>query len=197
MTRLAALAGLRESQEKMNITGNIVQAQGAVEMPSPTPAPTSRSILTTLDEVREACVTVAAVARRCLTIYTPDLEPQLYDTHAFLEVVKRLVLARSYARVRVLIAEPMRTIREGNRFLAMGRRLTSYIDLRNVHTDYRNNAAAFLIADDRALVYRLQASRWDGMAEMNDTAIARKYLSYFDEVWRASEPEPEVRMMRG
>jgi len=157
----------------------------------------SRSVLTTLDEVRNASVAVASIARRSLTIYTPDLEPQLYDTHAFLEVVKRLVLARSYARVRVLIGEPTRTIREGNRFLAMGRRLTSYIDLRNVHADYRNYAAAFLIADDRALVYRLQASRWDGIAELNDTAVARHYLSYFDEVWQASEPEPEVRMMRG
>ena len=157
----------------------------------------SRSVLTTLEEVREACVTVAASARRSLTIYTPDLEPQLYDTHAFLEVVKRLVLARSYARVRVLIAEPARTIREGNRFLAMGRRLTSYIDLRNVHVDYRNNPASFLIADDRALVYRTQATKWDGMAELNDVPVARKYLTYFDEVWHASEPEPEVRMMRG
>jgi hypothetical protein len=157
----------------------------------------SRSVLTTLDEVRTASVTVAATARRNLSIYTPDLEPQIYDTHAFLEVVKRLVLARSYARVRVLIGEPTRTIREGNRFLAMGRRLTSYIDLRNVHIDYRNYASAFLIADDRALVYRLQSSRWDGIVELNDTAVARKYLSYFDEVWQASEPEPEVRMMRG
>jgi hypothetical protein len=160
-------------------------------------ASSSRSILTTLEEVREAVVEVASTARRNLSIYTPDLEPQLYDQHAFLEVVKHLVLARGYARVRVLISEPSRTIREGNRFLAMGRRLTTYIDLRNVHVDYRNNAAAFLIADDRALVYRLQANRWDGMAELNDTAIARKYLSYFDDVWRASEPEPEIRMMRG
>jgi len=157
----------------------------------------SRSILTTLDEVRAAVVKVAATARRNLCIYTPDLEPQLYDQHAFLEAIKRLVLGRSYAHVRVLISEPARTIREGNRFLAMARRLTTYIDLRNVHADLRNNAAAFLIADDHALVYRLQATRWDGMADMSDTAVARKYRAYFDEVWHASEPEPEVRQMRG
>ena len=48
----------------------------------------SRSILTSLDEVRHAVVEVAASARRNLSIYTPDLEPQLYDQHAFLEVVK-------------------------------------------------------------------------------------------------------------
>ena len=175
----------------MGLVQSVVQA---VALPEVAP---SRTILTTIDEVRQAVVKVAGTARRNVCIYTPDLEPQLYDQHGFLEVVKRLVLGRSYARVRVLISEPARTIREGNRFLAMARRLTTYIDLRNVHADLRNNASAFLIADDHALVYRLQSTRWDGMSDMNDTAVARKYRSYFDEVWHASEPEPEVRLMRG
>jgi hypothetical protein len=163
-------------------------------------ATSSRSVLTTLEHVRAAAVKVATLARRGLSIYTVDLEPQLYDQHAFLEAVKQLVLARSYTRVRVLIAEPARTIREGNRFLAMGRRLTSCIDLRNVHADYRHhvsNSAAFLIADDRAFVYRPQAASYDGISELNEPVTARQYLTYFDEVWHASEPEPAARLMRG
>jgi len=54
-------------------------------------------------------------------------------------------------------------------------------------------SAAFIIADDRALVYRVQASRWDGIAELNDPLIARKYLAYFDEVWHPSESDLEYR----
>ena len=158
----------------------------------------TRSILSTLEEVRTQVAAVASVAQRTLAIYTQDLEPQLYDHDPFLDAVKRLVLARSYARVRVLIADPMRAIRDGNRFVAMARRLTSYIDMRNVAKELRNNPAAFIIADDRALVYRLQASRWDGIAELNDPPIARKYLAYFDEVWHASESDLEYRaQLRG
>ncbi len=140
----------------------------------------SRTILTTLDEVRSASVAVASQAQRMLTIFTQDLEPLLYDQNSFLDAAKRLVLARSYAKVRVVIADPSRTIWDGNKFF---------------HKSVAPNPSACLIADDRALLYRLQASRWEGIAEMVDQAVVRKYLGYFDEVWRASEPESGLRQM--
>ena len=156
----------------------------------------TRSILTTLDEVRAAAVRVASAATRMLTMYTPDVEPALYDQPAFLEAIKRLILGRSYAKVRVLIADPARTTFETSKFIGMARRITSHIEVRHLHADLRNNAAAFLIADERALIYRLQASSWDGIAEMNDPPVARRYLAYFEDVWQASEPHRELRQIR-
>ena len=153
----------------------------------------SRSILTTLDEYRAAVTELVTRAQRSLSIYTPDLEPQLYDQDCFIEPLKRLVLARSHARVRVLISDPNRVSREGNRFMQMARRLTSYIDLRNVSPEYRSNPCSFLVADDKSMAYRQQSSRWDGIVEFNDQAIVRRYLAYFDEVWAGSIIQPELR----
>jgi hypothetical protein len=107
--------------------------------------------------------------------------------------MKRLVLARSHARLRVLISDPARVSREANRFMQMARRLTSYIDLRNVSPEYRNNPCSFIVADDKAIAYRQQASRWDGIVEFNDAALVRRYLAYFDEVWAGSMIQPELR----
>jgi len=52
-----------------------------------------------------------------MSIYTPDLEPDLYDQTAFLEIVKHFVLARSFSKVRVLLVEPTRVMRDSNRFV--------------------------------------------------------------------------------
>jgi hypothetical protein len=156
----------------------------------------TRTILTTLEEVRGAAVQVAASATRLLTMFTRDCEPQLYDQPAFLDAIKRLILARSYAKVRVLIADPARTQFEMSKFIGVARKITSHIEVRHLSAELRNNASAFLIADDRALLYRLQASRWDGIAEMNDPPVARRYLTYFEEVWVASEPHRELRQIR-
>jgi hypothetical protein len=103
------------------------------------------------------------------------------------------VLAKSYAKVRVLLADPSRVVYEGSKFVHLARRITSHIEIRRVKSQNRDNQSAFLIADDRALVYRLQASRWEGIVEMNDPVVARRYLNYFDEIWIASEPEAETR----
>ena len=153
----------------------------------------SRSILSTLDEYRAAVAELATRAERSLSIYTPDLEPQLYDQDCFLEPMKRLVLARRHARLRVLISDPARASREGNRFMQMARRLTSYIDLRNVSPEYRGNPCSFIVADDKAIAYRQQCSRWDGIVEFNDASVVRRYLAYFDEAWAESQIQPELR----
>ena len=139
---LAQLANARYSPESMSGKGGARAARG-MEM---------LTVLTTLAEVRSAVSQVAASAQRLISIYTPDLEPDLYDQTGFLEVIKHFVLARSFAKVRVLLAEPTRVMRDSNRFVAMGRRLSSCIDLRDVAAEARQRASAFLIAEDRAIV---------------------------------------------
>ena len=183
---LAQLANARYSPE--SITGKS-GARGARDMEMLT-------VLTTLAEVRGAVCQVAGSAQRLISIYTPDLEPDLYDQSAFLEVIKHFVLARSFAKVRVLLAEPTRVMRDSNRFVAMGRRLSSCIDIRYVAAEARQRASAYLIADDRAIVYRMRADTWDGVADINNPPVARLYLQEFDQIWDASAPEHGLRALR-
>jgi hypothetical protein len=153
----------------------------------------TRSILSTLDEYRAAVAEIAKRANRSLSIYTPNLEPLIYDQDMFLEPLKRLVLARGHARLRVLISDPARAARDGNRFMQMARRLTSYIDLRNVAPESRRNPCSFIVADDKAIAFRQQASSWEGIVEFDDVAIVKRYLAFFDEVWAGSLIQPEMR----
>ena len=162
------------------------------------PAGRSESLLvfTTLIEARQAVNRAAAGAQRLMSIYTPDLEPDLYDQTAFLEIVKHFVLARSFSKVRVLLVEPTRVMRDSNRFVAMGRRLSSCIDIRYVAAQSPQRASAYLIADDRAIAYRMRADTWDGIADFNNPPVAKLYLTEFDTVWNASAPEHGLRVAR-
>src|SRR6201997_5330773 len=74
-------------------------------------APETLTVLTTLSEVRAAVNEIAALAQRLISIYTPDLEPDLYDQTSFLEVIKHFVLTRSFSKGRVVRVEPTRMIR--------------------------------------------------------------------------------------
>jgi hypothetical protein len=155
-----------------------------------------RWVLTTFEDTRAAASEVAAIAQRGLSILTPDLEPGLYDHEKFLGIVKRLVLAKRCARVRVLISEPARTVRNGNRLVGLGRRLDTYIEFRNLHDDYAGHREAFLLADDIALLYRVNNRRWEGIADTHEPAVARRYLTLFEEIWAASETSRELRQLR-
>lgn len=145
--------------------------------------------------MRQAVIDVTSEAARRVSIFTHDLEPGIYDDPDFLEVVKRLVLSQAYARVRVLIADPSRAVKNGNNFVHLGRRLNTYIEFRHVRADLRTHAESFCIADGTALVYRLQASRWEGIADTYEPAIAKVYGKLFDEIWQASEVEIEFHQL--
>ncbi len=159
--------------------------------------PETLHVISSLDEVRSATETVAASGQRLISIMTPDLEPEIYDQGAFLEIIKRFVLGRSFAKVRVLLRDQARMGNGANRFVAMAHRLTSYLEIRIRATQYRELTAAYCIADDRAIVYRLRADRSEGIAGFNNPPIARQYLQEFDAVWQASATEErEIRVAR-
>ena len=126
---LAQLANARYAPESLNSGGRRGLNRHGGE---------TLAVLTSLAEVRAAVNEIAATAQRLISIYTPDLEPDLYDQSAFLEVIKHFVLTRSFAKVRVLLAEPTRVMRDSNRFVAMGRRLSSCIDIRYVAASRRS-----------------------------------------------------------
>ncbi len=174
------------------LTGVAVEPRPPPKAPAAGPSE-SITMLTCLEDVREAVIRVAGGAQRLMSLYTPDLEPQFYEQTDFLEIMKRFVLARSFAKVRVILADPQRMIRDNNRFLAMARRLTSYIDIRIAPGEARRPFASYLIADDRALVYRTNSESFDGVADFNNPAIARLHLNHFDEIWHAVTPEFNLR----
>ena len=154
-----------------------------------------RWVISTKDEMRLAAIEVVRDAKRKVSIFTHDLEPGIYDDPDFLEVIKRLVLSQAYARVRVLIADPSRAIKNGNNFVHLGRRLNTYIEFRHVREDFRTHAESFCIADEKSLVYRLQASRWEGILDTYEPPVAKLYSKMFDEIWLASEVEMEFRQL--
>ncbi len=154
-----------------------------------------RWVISTREETREAVIAIAKEATRKVSIFTHDLEPGIYDDPDFLEIIKRLVLSQTYARIRVLIADPSRAIKNGNNFVHLGRRLNTYIEFRHVRDDLRTHGEAFCIADEKALLYRLQATRWEGIVDTYEPAVAQLYGKMFDEIWLDSEVEMEFRQL--
>ena len=154
-----------------------------------------RWVISTKEEMRQAVIDVTKEASRRVSIFTHDLGPGIYDDPDFLEVITKMVLSQAYSRIRVLIADPSRAIKNGNNFVHLGRRLNTYIEFRHVREDLRTHAESFCIADETALVYRLQHEKWEGIADTHEPAVAKLYGKMFDEIWQASEVAIEFRQL--
>ena len=156
----------------------------------------TRRVLSGQGDFADAVAEIAALAARSVAIFTPDLEHGVYDSKAFLEVVKRFVLSRSHARIRVLVSDPERVQLSVNRFLHVGRRLSTFIEFRRLPESFHDRGDAFLVADSAALVYRPRADRWEGVADTRAPRMARRYLGEFDQMWQLSQNAREIGELR-
>lgn len=161
---------------------------------SPTEA--RRWVLSSLDETLDATVEMVAATHRRISIFSVDLDPGIFDDSRFIEAVKRLTLSKPFIRIRVLIANPSRVVRNGNPFVQLARRLSACIEFRNADEEYRDHREAFLIADEAAVMYRVDSQKWEGIADTHEPAVARRYLGMFDEIWNASRVEAEMSELR-
>ncbi len=137
-------------------------------------------------EARDAATRVARLAQRLLTIHTHDLEPSIFEHEPFLHAVKRLVLGRRFAKVRVLVVDPARIRYDHNPFIALARKLTSYIEIRHAAAEYRSDPSSYVVADAVAFVCRLHEARWEGISQSHAPLAARAFLDRFDEAWLGS-----------
>ena len=132
-------------------------------------------------------------AQRNLCLYTDDLEPWLYHHSSVQQACTRFLLRSPRARLRILLRDPTRAVKEGHRLLTLSRKLSSNLHIRKFNPDYANEALAFLIADDRGLLVRPELDQQAGYALYNDPARVRQRQTQFDQAWDTSITDPDLR----
>lgn len=139
-----------------------------------------------------AAVALASQARRCVDIFTRDLDKKIYDHKDFLDGLQNLAVNHR-GLIRILVKDSSKAVKYGHRIIPLSQRLTSFIEVRKVADDYKEYNEAFLIADEIGYAHRKHADRFEGVARFNAAKEATSLLIFFNEVWRNSAPDPDLR----
>ncbi len=157
----------------------------------------SEQPLTVADSVdnRAAALALVTQARRTIDIFTQDLEPMVYDHQPILDAVRQLALRSRRSRVRVLVKDSRRAVKDGHRLVELARHLSSFVEIRKAHEDVKDAADTFLIADGIGTLHRTLATSYEGTLNFRAPLHARRLEQWFTEVWERSTPDPELRRL--
>lgn len=128
-------------------------------------------------------------------IFTPDLEPHIYDQRDFLDRLTMPPLGKPRATVRILVKDSQPAIKNGHRLVELVRKLSSYMEIRKVHKDFAEYDEAFMLVDNCGVMRRRISARFAGTVCFNDTQEVTNLRKIFDEVWDRSDPDPELRRL--
>lgn len=139
---------------------------------------------------------LVAGARMELALLTQELNERVYSTENFVAAVRQFVLQHRHARLRILVNNTQRAISGGSRIVEFGRKMSSFIEFRELLEERRMGVREeYLIADGRLLLYRetpetLEAKFYGALPHQ-----ARLKLKDFDTFWNESPPAQEMRSL--
>lgn len=146
-------------------------------------------------EAQQAHWLLAGQARRNLNLVSRDLDARLFDQRPFLDAARNLATSSRYARCQVLVQDPAPAVQHDHRLLETARMLSSFIEIRRMHSDYKDLNAAFLTVDGRGYYYRSRGDRHAGEFCLNGPLRARELDRLFDDIWQISEVDAQFRRL--
>lgn len=147
----------------------------------------------TPDQARALLLAMLQQARRSICLFTPDFEPWLYNHSLIQDACRNFLIGHPHNRLRILLRDSSRAVKDGHRLLTLSRRLSSNMHIRKIHPDYHGDEIAYALTDDRGLLIRPEQDQYAGYALFNDPGRARLRQSQFDQAWDSSILDPDLR----
>jgi hypothetical protein len=143
----------------------------------------------------ELAVALCNSAGRSICILSPRLDHEAFDNAALVDALSALARRSRQTQVRILISDPRPLVGRGHRLLQLARRLPSTVLIRKLaeHPDW--NGETIVTRDSSGVLYKPAGSDHEGFYEPDSRASTRRHLELFEELWRHSVEDSELRTL--
>jgi phosphatidylserine/phosphatidylglycerophosphate/cardiolipin synthase-like enzyme len=151
--------------------------------------------LDSLEEHRQLTVHMLNQARHSIDIISRNLDPRIFDRPAITDAIKAMVSQQPRSQVRIIIRDNTALIKNGHHILLLAQRLTSFIHIHKLPQPYNAFNEALLLVDGTGYVRQRQSDIYAGNACFNAPRQVKDMTTTFQEIWDASQPDPECRRL--
>jgi len=146
--------------------------------------------------LQQAAIALLAQAQREILLLSPDLEHERFDNPAFVEALSAFARSSRYTKTQILIAEPRLAIEDGHRLVKLMRRLSSLIEIRQLHENDIEHCEAILVADNIGLLRCTNRDPWQGSLLPKGTPYAQQKRERFVEYWERAHEISDFRELK-
>jgi hypothetical protein len=143
----------------------------------------------------EYAVSLCENASRYVCILSPQLDHAAFDNSALVDALSALARRSRQTQVRILISDSRALVGRGHQLLQLARRLPSTVHIRKLAEHPSWNNETIVIRDRDGVLYKPGGSDHEAFYEPNSRASTLRHLELFDELWRFSVEDAELRSL--
>ena len=145
------------------------------------------------DDFRHQANTLAQRAQRQVRIFSPHLDPAIFDNDALRTSLFNFASQHPHAEIHILVQHSQQLVQNGHRLLHLYHRLPSRVQMRTLKPRSLTSHTEFMLTDQSAILYKQSLNRYTGYAVYWSPLDATELANDFDTLWHASEVDPELR----
>ena len=152
------------------------------------PTAATRVLLKTRDAVRAQIALLTNQARHEIRIFTPQLDPALFNTAALTGQLASFVAGDRHNVVHILVEDSDQAVRDNDRVMLLCRRMSDFVHLHRVGEQHIGLKEMFLVVDRLGYLHQPDLTRPDCLSASADARNAVELTYRFQEMWEHSEP---------
>ena len=143
----------------------------------------------------EYTVQLCASASRYVCILSPRLDHLVFDSESLVEALSALARRSRQTQVRILISDSRAVVGRGHRLLQLARRLPSTVHIHKLAEHPNWNGETLVIRDRDGVLFKPGGSEHDAFFEAHSRAATEQHLELFEDLWRHSAKDSELRSL--
>ncbi len=151
------------------------------------------------EDTRQALLALLEATHRSVHLYTPHLDPRLYNDDQLLAALRACISRQPRLQCYFILPEAKLWRNACPRLLQLAERLPSVLHLRTLPEEEARERPeleqGFAIADQTALLHQADPRNGSGSHLPQASGKARELLHFFMEIWEKSVPDPELRRL--
>ena len=151
--------------------------------------------VSTRDDNADAALELVKQCKQKLAIISQELDPLVYDQADLVEAMRQLALKSRNVEIRIIVFEPELIVRKGHKLVDLAGKVSSFIEMRKIATEYKSFNESILIADNSGYLYQESTERYKGKLNFNGRRESKHLLDAFNMMWNTAKPDANLRRM--
>ncbi|MDX1736153.1 MAG: hypothetical protein R3228_17385 [Halioglobus sp.] len=140
-------------------------------------------------------IDLCATASRYVCILSPTLDHAVFDSEELVATLSALARATRQTQVRILLRDKREVVSRGHKLVNLARRLPSTVHIQRLdeHPDW--NDETIVVRDRNGVLYKPGDSDTNAFYEPDSRASTQRHLNLFEDLWRFSVKDPDLRRL--
>jgi hypothetical protein len=146
------------------------------------------SVLRTREDIRDAIAATVGLGRREIVVFAPQLDAFFYNGSQLGRSLASFAASHQQNRARILVEDAGQVLRDNDRLVTICRRMSEFIQLREVAEQHRGLREMFVIVDGGSYLHQIDVTEPECVVDPFGRQKAALLRQRFNSMWERSEP---------